>query len=242
MPVHDWTRVSAGIFQAFHTTWLVDLSRALNSGLLPPGFYALPEQDAGPAGPDVLTLHAPSSPSTTVGGPGGLATLGPPRARFSAVLPQSLKRPRFLTIRHSSVDRVVAMIEVVSPGNKSGEHPIRTFLEKLAQALREGVNLLVIDLFPPTPRDPRGLHSAFWEYLGGEPFLAPAEEPLTLAAYEASSSPAAYIETTAVGRILPDMPLILAPDEAVPVPLERTYQLAYDGLPARSKAPLEAGA
>jgi hypothetical protein len=37
MPVHDW-------------------SRALNRGLLPAEYYALPEQIAGGLGPDVLTM------------------------------------------------------------------------------------------------------------------------------------------------------------------------------------------
>ena len=57
MPVHDWTRVSAGTFHDFHQTWLVEMKRALNSGILPPGFYALAEQIAGGLGPDVLALE-----------------------------------------------------------------------------------------------------------------------------------------------------------------------------------------
>ncbi len=62
MPVHDWTRVDAGIFHAFHFGWLTHLSEALNGGLLPEGFYALAEQHAGRTIPDILTLHA-SAPS-----------------------------------------------------------------------------------------------------------------------------------------------------------------------------------
>ena len=58
MPVHDWTRVEAGIFHDFHTVWTVALRNALNEGLLPQGYYALAEQHAGRAITDVLTLHA----------------------------------------------------------------------------------------------------------------------------------------------------------------------------------------
>lgn len=36
----------------------------------------------------------------------------------------------------------------------------------------------------------------------------------------------------AVGEPLPDMPLFLAADAYVQVPLERTYQSAWDGMPA----------
>lgn len=213
MPVHDWTRVDAGIFHAFHLAWAIHLCEALNGGVLPEEFDALPAQGAGKG------------------------EAGHPEPLDDSFY---LKRRRSVIVHHGGDGRVVAMIEIVSPGNKSGESPSQTLLAKLAGALREGINLLVIDLFPPTPRDPRGLHSAFWEYLGAPPFEAPPGEPLTLAAYAAAGYPAAFIETVAVGRDLPDMPLILVPDQSVLVPLERTYRQAYDGMPARSKAPLEA--
>src|SRR4051794_37951305 len=40
MPLHDWTRVEAGIFHDFHNAWVVELRTALNGGLLPPDYYA----------------------------------------------------------------------------------------------------------------------------------------------------------------------------------------------------------
>ena len=60
MPVHDWTRVDAGTFHAFHTSWISDLMEALNAGLLPKGYYALSEQVATRMQTDVLTLPAPT--------------------------------------------------------------------------------------------------------------------------------------------------------------------------------------
>jgi hypothetical protein len=57
MPVHDWTRVDAGIFHHFHHDWITEITRALNRGVLPDPFYALAEQYAGGFGPDVLTLQ-----------------------------------------------------------------------------------------------------------------------------------------------------------------------------------------
>src|SRR5262245_62169594 len=44
MPIHNWTRVDAGLFHAFHHNWITSLSAALNDGVLPPDYYALPEQ------------------------------------------------------------------------------------------------------------------------------------------------------------------------------------------------------
>ena len=58
MPVHDWTRVEPGIFHDFHHAWIEELKWALNSDLLPQGYYALAEQHAAGFGPDVLALDA----------------------------------------------------------------------------------------------------------------------------------------------------------------------------------------
>ncbi len=61
MPIHDWTRVPAGIFYAFHYRWISAISDPLNAGLLPDDPYALPEQQAAGLGPDVLTLQTQSA-------------------------------------------------------------------------------------------------------------------------------------------------------------------------------------
>ena len=50
MPVHDWTRVDAGLFHDFHQSWSVEIKNAPNAGLLPKGYYALePVIDLSPA-------------------------------------------------------------------------------------------------------------------------------------------------------------------------------------------------
>ena len=57
MPIHDWSRVFDGAFHDFHHVWIGELRNALNSGILPPDYYAMAEQVAGPTVPDVLTLQ-----------------------------------------------------------------------------------------------------------------------------------------------------------------------------------------
>lgn len=47
MPIHDWTRVKAGIFHDVHHEWISTIKHALNRGLLPAGHYAA--WDAVPA-------------------------------------------------------------------------------------------------------------------------------------------------------------------------------------------------
>ena len=244
MPIHDWTRVSDGTFHAFHVSWVSALQESLNSGLLPPPYYA---QAVGPLGPDVLTLQTNGYPASEVmvggqGGPGGLAvaTVRPrPRLNAAATMDDYVLKRRTIVIRHSSGDRIIALLEIVSPGNKSSRHALRTFVEKAVEALYRGYHLLIVDLFPPTPRDPQGIHGAIWREISDDPFELPAGEPLTLAAYSAGPAKQAWIEPTAVGRALIDMPLFLEPEIYVNVPLEATYQAAYRGVPQRWKRVLE---
>ena len=40
MPMHDWTKVEAGIFHAFHHGWISALTDTLNGGRLPDDYYA----------------------------------------------------------------------------------------------------------------------------------------------------------------------------------------------------------
>src|SRR5260370_38922711 len=85
MPIHDWTRVDAGIFHAFHMKWISELDKTLNGGLLPSGYYSLPEQHASSAIPDLLTLHASSAvgkPLPPAPATGGLALAeAPPKVQ-----------------------------------------------------------------------------------------------------------------------------------------------------------------
>lgn len=159
MPVHEWTRVNAGIFHDFHHGWIEDLKRTLNQGLLPPGYYALAEQIAGGLGPDVLTLQAPTKGRLVPNSGGGIAlAVAPPKVWFrgQTEVDQYADKANAIAIRHASDHRVVAMVEIVSPGNKSSRHGLRKFVEKAVGLLRAGIHLLIIDLFPPGPRDPQG--------------------------------------------------------------------------------------
>jgi hypothetical protein len=136
----------------------------------------------------------------------------------------------------------------VSPGNKAGKLAIREFVSKAVDFLRRGINLLVVDPFPPGPQDPRSLHQLIWdEFDEGVPFELPADEPLLLASYRAAAplvefTPEAFIEPLCVGADLPVMPAWLDVDLYVNVPLEPTYRAAWDVCPADFRHLVEHGA
>jgi hypothetical protein len=101
--------------------------------------------------------------------------------------------------------------------------------------------LLIVDLFPPGPRDSQGIHKAIWEQFTDSEFALEPDRPLTLAAYTGGPFPEAFVEPVAVGAALPDMPLFLAPDVYINVPLEATYQSAWEAVPAFWRDVLTAG-
>ncbi len=247
MPAHDWTRVPDGIFHDFHHEWISAVKHALNRAL-PEDYYALAEQHAAGFGPDVLTLQGrpdgsgPTSPPRSGAGGGGTA-LAEPRVTLAGVSDRSFSQRRRSTVavRHVSGDRVVAMVEIVSPGNKGSVTAVRSFVQKAAELLLMRVNLLVVDLHPPGPRDPHGLHAAIWEEFEGKESEVPPARPFVLVSYDAGLVVRAFMETAGPGDVLPEMPLFLDPPLWVGVPLEATYQAAFAEVPVRWRGVLERG-
>jgi hypothetical protein len=208
MPVHDWTRVFSGTFHHFHGAWVHRLADALNAGDLPPEFYVLVEQH-----PKWLIPEH---------------TLAEEDAAYRLLR-------RTLTIRHRTGRRIVAMIEVVSPGNKDRAPHLEQFVNKTVAMLKQGIHLLVVDIHPRGRYDPHGIHSAIWSVLAEDLFRLPDDKPLTVAAYLADQMPEAFVEPLAVGQPLPDMPLFLTTDWYVKAPLEACYMEAYSRLPTLIK-------
>jgi hypothetical protein len=239
MPIHDWTRVDASIFHDFHHEWITTTKHAINRRLRGTDYYALAEQIVGGLGPDVLTLQHPlggkklkkaSAQSTS----GGIALAdSPPQVRFR--IAQAGKwyatRKKAVTVRHVSEHRVVAVLEILSPGNKSGRGALAAFERKAQDLLNAGIHLMLVDLFPPTRRDPEGIHPIVWDAEDDDTFRFDPAKPLTRASYVAAPMPEAFIEPVGAGEALPTMPLFLTQYEYVPVPLEATYETALKGVP-----------
>ena len=233
MPIHDWSRVDAGIFHHFHQGWTSEIANALNGGDLPDDYFALAEQVVSGPIPDVVTLQQRAHPTDVARHNGGIAVAeAPPQARFvrEANLDPYVARANRIRIQHR-LGRVVAIIEIVSPGNKSSQNALRAFVQKAEDLLRDGINLLIVDLFPPTPRDPQGVHQAIWDTIQCEPFELPSDKPLTIAAYSAGAPIRAYVDPVAVGDLLPSSPIFLDAGLYVPAPLEETYEKTWANCP-----------
>jgi hypothetical protein len=236
MPMHDWTRVGAGIYHDFHTVWLTAIRHALNNGVLPPTHYAMVEQVTVGFEADILALQGPSP--RPAGGVHTLTATQPAVGVLERAEKAVRKRPgRRVTVRHVSNHTVVAVIELVSPGNKEGRRDYQRFVSKSAALLSLGIHLLVIDPFAAPPHSPLGLHASIWRRAakrrkGQNPAALPPDHPLMAAGYAAGTDMVAAVQPFAVGQAVPDVPLFLTPEqEYVTLPLEPTYAAAFPDVP-----------
>lgn len=221
MPIHDWGRVPAGLFHDFHQSWSIRIKDALNAGHLPKGLSALVGQPT-PRDPGVI--------------------VNPPITRIVRRTTKEIYsgRANRIVVKHH-LGRIVAVIEILSPGNKDSRAALRDFVEKTIDFLRKGIHVLVVDLFPPTPRDPFGIHKAIWDEIEEEDFAFPEGKDRILASYETGGERVAYVEPVAVGDTLPDMPLFLTNALHVMVPLGPSYQATWDASPEEMRIAVETG-
>src|SRR5262249_577385 len=132
MPLHDWTRVPAGLFHHFHQDWSIEIARTLNRGILPKGLSALVEQRAGPRESDVLGIETRSQAERPgISQTGGVATVNRPVTRIVRRTTKEIysgRANRIIVTHH--LGRIVAVIELLSPGNKDSRAALRDFVEK----------------------------------------------------------------------------------------------------------------
>src|SRR5262245_3460050 len=107
----------------------------LERGLLPPGYYAMAEQIAGGMGPNVLTLEMPVQrphpAQDEEKGEGVVIAARPPKVRFHARTEEDVyARKAKVVVRHTSDHQVVAMVVLVSPGNKGSRAALSSFARK----------------------------------------------------------------------------------------------------------------
>jgi Protein of unknown function (DUF4058) len=231
MPIHDWSQVDAGVFHGFHTRWVARLVETLMP-LLPAGYYAEAEQHAAERIADVLAPSIGETPDRISGGTGTVkaAVLESPRSaeHRTGRRRREKPRPRHVAIRHVTGHRVVALFEIVSPGNKDRRRHVDAFIDKAEMAIVGGVHVAVVDLFPSTAIAPFGLPSAIWRRFERKSIQPPTERPVTFGSFVGRNPPDAFFDYRAVGESLPSIPLFLTDDDYLELPLESTYQATFD--------------
>jgi hypothetical protein len=99
-----------------HHSWIEEIQRALNTGVLPSDYYALAEQRTAGYGPCVLAFQFDSDEDRTLQLPdqhdGGLMVAKPQVAVTAETDMEFYRRKQnVVALRHVSDDRVVALVE-----------------------------------------------------------------------------------------------------------------------------------
>ncbi len=216
-------------WESFHSSWATRLADALTERWLPPDYIAEEHAHFGPSVEiDVATMRR--NGSADGGGAGvavavGPAVWSPPTADgfLPAVFPATFEVRILSTV---TGPRLVAAIELISPGNKDRAAERRAFAAKCASYLSQGVSVIIVDIVTSRRAN---LHNDLLGLMEADDALAlPAEVALYAVAYrpvrrDERDEIDVWRSPMALGRPLPTLPLGLRGDLVIPVDLEAAY-------------------
>jgi hypothetical protein len=216
-------------WDSFHGAWAEAMAAQLNQSLLPERFVAEARvQLGGQVEIDVATFSEKDTAVTSESG--GVAVWAPPQPAATALL--DFRDPDILEVQIPSEEegpRLVAAIELISPGNKDRPANRHMFAVKCASYLHGGVSVILVDVV--TERS-GNLHAELLKVLqaqlatrGQDSHDLYATAYRTVAAREGLRLET-WAEVLTVGGVLPTLPLWLQPDLCLPLDLEATYQTA----------------
>ncbi len=195
-------------WESFHSAWATEIMKALNSGLLPPGYLAFAQVHFG----ERTSAEPEAEADSEVGG-------------FSI----PLLRSDCVEVRVAKDDaggEIVATIQLVSPRNKNRRAARRLFVAKCVEYLWEGVGVVVADIVTSHRFN---VHDEIMHVLGGpEPMPNPSEPSVYAVAYKperrgSNSSIKVWVMPLQIGDDLPVAPLGLKDGVYLPLDLEPTY-------------------
>jgi hypothetical protein len=217
-------------WESFHTAWAAEIMAWLHKRL-PRRYFASMYTHLGPEiAADVAEFERDSSaedrPANGAAN-GGVAveTWAPPVTALAmpAVFPDDLE----VRVHDSERDfKIVAVVELVSPGNKHRPETRRAFAAKCAAYLQRGIGVVTVDIVTSRRFN---LHNELVRLLNfAEPFLMPDDAVLYAVAYRpARRGDVNQIDLwpipLAIGGSLPLIPLALRGTRAVPLDLDATY-------------------
>lgn len=227
-------------FRSFHNSWAVHIAGDLNKRL-PKGFRATPHAQLGSREVDVktdryLTLDEQEQLISRYQPPTPLITS---RATFPIpkieVFVKDVRRAEQIT---------VGVIEIVSKGNKDRPESRDAFVAKCNNLLSDEISVIIADILAipffngQAARSTFNLHNQLFRALEitKSHIKENEEKPLYCTAYrktfDAEGKPAidSWAYALKVGDTLPELPLFITYEVAVPVRLEKTYIEVCEGL------------
>jgi hypothetical protein len=221
-------------WESFHTQWASSIAAQLNARL-PRRFFAEVQTHLGSqVEADVAEFESLDesldesevTPDDEEGGGVAVAVWAPPVATLTmpAVFPDDVE----VYVRDELFDaRVVAVVELVSPGNKDRPENRLAFAAKSAAYLERGIGLVTVDIV--TNRH-FNLHNELVPLLGLDSTYA-MDESVTL--YAVAYRPIrrgvtnlieAWPVALAIGALIPVLPLSLKRFRPVPLDLQAAYE------------------
>jgi hypothetical protein len=219
-------------WEELHGQWPAMIVMAL-APHLPAPYIAGPRVHLGPYFEiDVASYEkdeATGTPSLGVEEKGGVATAvwSPPQPTLEVALELPDQDEYEVRVYDTELERrLVAAVEIVSPGNKDRPESRRAFVAKCATLLRQDVSVSIVDLVTIRPFN---FYAELLTFIGQAGLAPDPPSPLYAAACRwKPSARAARLQTWAhsltVGQPLPILPLWLADNLAVPLELEASYE------------------
>jgi hypothetical protein len=235
MPLRDHFRppLSTGhSWEAVHGHWPSTIVNRLNVEL-PPLFVAEPRVHLGSAFEiDVAAFEGAAThpwSQRLARGNGGIATAvwSPPEP--AVLVEGELPMPsEYEVLVYEQLDlerRLVAAIELVSPGNKDRAESRRGFVYKCEALLQQGVSVSIVDIV--TVRS-ANLYRELAQQVGAAPRASVTTPIYAVACRVQRTADRWRVETweheLALGRPLPTLPLWISESQFVPVELEASYE------------------
>jgi hypothetical protein len=232
MPLLDHFREPVPIarkWESFHSYFAVAIGAYLNR-TFPDRFLAAVQMHPG-SGVEADVAEFDIGPAVPVNGPVGgvgLLTYAPPAAtgEFSIAFPDDFEVPVLDSQREN---RLVAVVELVSEGNKDRPEKRQAFAAKCATYLHRGIGVVVFD--PIYPRR-FNLHNTLIDALGQPPQLWMPDEALMYAAGYRPARAATggrvefWTHRLEIGEPLSTLPLALKGWGFAPLDLEEAYTAA----------------
>jgi hypothetical protein len=224
-------------WEGIHSAWASVIAARLNDDQLPPDNFAMPLVSVG--GRVEMDVGTFQSDTPDIPGNGAVATAvwAPPRPLLTAEV--DFLAPdvyEVQVLQQMGGPKLRAAIELVSPANKDRPGHRQAFAVKCASYLQRGVSVIVIDIVTERTAN---LHTELTRVLGKADTLAwqSASELYAVAYRPIRAENQGYIEAwpeaLTVGQALPTLPLWLAEELCLPLPLEESYRATCASLRIR---------